>query len=100
MFDVDVFHMGGDEVNVNCWASSPEFQAYMKNTGKEGTHDDYKDLWRKFQRNAYLKMIDARGKRIPAIAWTSDLTSDDIEYNLARDDYIIQNWAAADNVST
>ena len=26
MFDTDIFHMGGDEVNLNCWNTSQEIR--------------------------------------------------------------------------
>merc|ERR1719379_2994782 len=71
MFDSDVFHMGGDEVNFDCWMSEPEFIDYMKKHNKNGTKEDYLDLWRDFQDKAFTKVSEAAGKTLPAIIWTN-----------------------------
>ena len=34
MFDTDVLHMGGDEVNFDCWRSEKEFKDYMEKNNK------------------------------------------------------------------
>ena len=74
MFDSDVFHMGGDEVNFDCWMSEPEFIDYMKKHNKNGTKEDYLDLWRDFQDKAFTKVSEAAGKTLPAIIWTNSMT--------------------------
>merc|ERR1719370_263234 len=59
MFDTDMFHMGGDEVNFNCWNTTKEFTDYMADHNLVGTKEDYLDLWREFQQHAYQKVVDA-----------------------------------------
>ena len=49
LFDTDVFHMGGDEVNMNCYNTSKEIRDYLENDNKIGTEEDILDLWRTFQ---------------------------------------------------
>jgi len=92
MFDSDVFHMGGDEVNFNCWNTSSEFRTYMVDNGLEGSKEDYLDLWRAFQQRAYEKMAEAKGERIPAIIWTNSMTEEGVEKFLNVKEYIIQLW--------
>ncbi len=53
LFDTDVFHFGGDEVNMNCYNTSREIRAYFEKEGKVGTQDDILELWRDFQRKAF-----------------------------------------------
>jgi len=98
MFDTDVFHMGGDEVNFNCWNTTEEFIDHMKENNKVGTKKDYLELWRRFQRRAYNLVKDSNnGKRIPAIIWTNSMTEDGVEKYLLKSDYIIQLWAKSDD---
>ena len=49
LFDTDVFHMGGDEVNMNCYNQSAEIRDYLERENKVGTEDDILELWRSFQ---------------------------------------------------
>ena len=53
LFDTDVFHMGGDEVNMHCYNTSAEIRSHLDLHGKQGTEDDILDLWRTFQRKAF-----------------------------------------------
>jgi len=94
LFDTDIFHMGGDEVNFNCWRSEPEFKDWMKKHNKNGTDEDFLDLWRDFQQKAYTKVLEATsGQSMPAIIWTNSMTEEGVEKYLHVDDYIIQVWA-------
>ena len=34
---LDMFHMGGDEVNLNCWNSSQEVRDYLEAQGQVST---------------------------------------------------------------
>lgn len=49
IFDNDLFHMGGDEVNVHCWNETSEITRYLQNMGKDLGHDSFIDLWNTFQ---------------------------------------------------
>jgi len=98
MFDTDVFHMGGDEVNFDCWRSETEFKDYMEKNNKNGTKEDYLELWKDFQQKAYAKVLEAAaGKAMPAIIWTNSMTEEGVENFLPVDDYIIQLWTKIDD---
>jgi hypothetical protein len=46
---MDMFHMGGDEVNLNCWNSSQEIRDYLVANGQTGTEDELVQIWNLFQ---------------------------------------------------
>ena len=58
VFDQDLFHMGGDEVNLNCW-ETPQIREFLE---KENI-TDFNKLWIHFQtagsneRNLYIVHI-------------------------------------------
>ena len=47
--DMDMFHMGGDEVNLNCWNASQEIRDYLTANGQTGSEDELVQLWNLFQ---------------------------------------------------
>lgn len=50
IFDNELFHFGGDEVNVNCWNSTAEIQHYLKRHSRDPTKpESFTWLWNKFQ---------------------------------------------------
>lgn len=98
MFDTDIFHMGGDEVNLNCWNTSQEIRDYLEERGEVGTEDELVELWNVFQTQAAEKVYTAAGKSLPLVLWTSRLTENgEVEKYLNKDDYIIQIWTAGDD---
>jgi len=97
MFSNDLFHMGGDEVNLNCWNSSKEIREHFDGLGQVGTEDELIGLWNTFQTQAAEKVYNAAGKKVPLILWTSRLTENgEVEKYLNKDDYIIQLWTNGD----
>ena len=74
LFEADMFHMGGDEVNLNCWNTTQEIKEYLKKEGKEGNEEDLLGLWETFQNKAADKVYKAAGKKLPLILWTNSLT--------------------------
>jgi hexosaminidase len=46
---MDMFHMGGDEVNLNCWNASQEIRDYLVANGQTGTEDELVQIWNLFQ---------------------------------------------------
>jgi len=96
---LDMFHYGGDEVNVNCWNSSTEVHEWMKAKGYARTDQDYYKEWSIFQDKAYNEFTKANeGKTIPGIIWTSHLTEKDhTDRYLDRSKYIIQIWSKQDD---
>lgn len=93
-FKPDMFHMGGDEVNMNCWNSSMEIQEWMRKKGWNITDDaSFFKLWDHFQSKAYEKLTTAnKGEAIPVILWTSGLTDEKNLQMLDPEKYIIQIW--------
>lgn len=94
LFDSDMFHMGGDEVNFECWRSSLDIVNWMTSQGMGQTNDDYLQLWDMFQKKAYMKVVEANGgNEIPIVLWTSHLTAEGaIDKYLDNEIYIIQIW--------
>jgi len=98
LFDTDMFHMGGDEVNLNCWNSTEEIQAELVKQGKTGTEEELLAMWKRFQEQAAEKVYEAAGSRLPLILWTNSLTEKGhVEKFLSKDDYIIQIWTKGDD---
>ncbi|KAF6216734.1 hypothetical protein GE061_001082 [Apolygus lucorum] len=52
LFDSDIFHMGGDEVNINCWNTTDIVVENMKKKGLGRSDDDFHKLWADFQDRA------------------------------------------------
>jgi len=93
LFDTDMFHMGGDEVNLNCWNTTKEIMDELRQRGQTGTKEELLALWKSFQEQAAQKVYDANGKKLPLILWTNSLTEEGhVERYLSKDDYIIQIW--------
>lgn len=92
-FHPDIFHMGGDEVNVNCWNSSDIIKNWMLAKGWNLSESSFYLLWDYFQEKAFEKLTLANGgKQIPAVVWTSGLTSEENIKHLDPSKYIIQIW--------
>jgi len=93
LFDTDMFHMGGDEVNLNCWNSTAEIRAHLSRQGQQGTKEELLDLWKDFQEQAAEKVYEAKGERLPIVLWTNSLTEEgQVERYLSNRDYVIQIW--------
>jgi len=94
IFENDLFHMGGDEVHLNCWNTTPEITQWMLDNGKGLAKEDFIELWSIFQDRAYEKVKAANnGEHIDAILWTSELVSKEhITQYLSNSTYIVQIW--------
>lgn len=95
-FNPDYFHMGGDEVNINCWNSSDIIKNWMIEKGWDLSEASFYKLWDYFQLRAYQKLTKANnGKEMNAVLWTSGLTNKDTLKYLDPKKYIIQIWTTA-----
>ena len=56
LFDTDMFHMGGDEVNLNCWNTTKEIMDELRQRGETGTKEELLALWKSFQEQAAQKV--------------------------------------------
>jgi len=64
VFQTDLFHMGGDEVNFNCWNTTQEIVDWMVTKRRRRTKRDFLDLWNSFQVKAYDKLAEANQRRV------------------------------------
>ncbi|XP_018579995.1 chitooligosaccharidolytic beta-N-acetylglucosaminidase isoform X2 [Anoplophora glabripennis] len=98
-FQPDIFHMGGDEVNFNCWNSTDSIVEWMaKEKGWGRTEADFVKLWDYFQTQALERLYKKAGGQIPAIMWTSTLTQKEyVLDHLSKDKYIIQIWTTGND---
>nr|AJO25047.1 beta-N-acetylhexosaminidase [Nilaparvata lugens] len=96
LFDIsEVFHMGGDEVNLLTWKDDKEIQAYMKKRQWDDKSSLFR-LWGDFHKRTYsiLQKVTATSPR--AILWTSKLTGQEyIDEILDKKHYIIHVWSNA-----
>ncbi|XP_042885216.1 chitooligosaccharidolytic beta-N-acetylglucosaminidase-like [Penaeus japonicus] len=96
---LDLFHFGGDEVNLKCWNTTEEIVRHMEEQGRGRSADSYYKLWSDFQAKAHGLLTEANlGKPIPGILWTSELTLNRraAEY-LDRNHNIIQIWTTKED---
>ncbi|XP_031349182.1 chitooligosaccharidolytic beta-N-acetylglucosaminidase-like [Photinus pyralis] len=94
-YNLDMFHMGGDEVSVACWNSTPSIVEWMGKQGWGRSEDDFIKLWSYFQSNALERFDRHSHEKLPIIMWTSALTSSKhVEQFLPKDRYIIQVWTS------
>nr|XP_015837050.1 PREDICTED: hexosaminidase 1 isoform X1 [Tribolium castaneum] len=92
-FKPPLFHMGGDEVHLGCWNSTPSIVQWMQDQKGWGRSEgDFIKLWDMFQNESLTRLYKKAGKEIPVILWTSTLTQKEYLENLPSDKYIIQIW--------
>ncbi|XP_055315467.1 probable beta-hexosaminidase fdl isoform X1 [Sitodiplosis mosellana] len=77
----DVFHLGGDEVNLECWSQ------YFNDT-------DLRSLWCDFMLQAYQKLKKANKNTAPkfVLVWSSGLTNSQC---LSRHNFAVQVWGGS-----
>uniref|UniRef100_A0AAR5P4B0 Beta-hexosaminidase n=1 Tax=Dendroctonus ponderosae TaxID=77166 RepID=A0AAR5P4B0_DENPD len=97
-FQPDIFHMGGDEVNFNCWNKTESMVNWMAAKGWGRTEKDFVRLWDHFQSQAVQKVYEKAGRHIPVVMWTSHLTHKEyLSDFLPKDQYIIQIWTTGED---
>ncbi|XP_050693934.1 chitooligosaccharidolytic beta-N-acetylglucosaminidase-like isoform X2 [Eriocheir sinensis] len=91
---IDLFHYGGDEVNLNCWNTTDEITSWMIANGYGLNADAYYQQWSVFQeRSRQLLTAANQGVEVPGILWTSHLTEAGRAHRfLNASQYIIQIW--------
>ncbi|XP_063220551.1 probable beta-hexosaminidase fdl [Bacillus rossius redtenbacheri] len=81
----DMFHMGGDEVNLDCWKKSPD----VVPPGKSVTRADLESLWCSFHQRSLKQLLLRYGGL--AVVWSSNLTDSPAGAGcLPRDRYVVQ----------
>lgn len=93
-FTPEVFHMGSDEVLLQCWNTSDHLQNWMLEKGWELTKDGFLKSWDYFQRNALERFDKVSDRKLPIILWLSTLTEEPYaDLYIDKDRYIIQIWS-------
>lgn len=91
--DPDVFHIGGDEVNFNCWNSTENIVEWMQQNNHDiFSENGFVDLWDYYLNKSVDKLYHKIGKQIPLITWQSSLTYPAHLHRISKDRYIIQIW--------
>jgi len=55
VFDSDIFHMGGDEVDLRCYNSSEPITTYMEEKNYARDVEGFMQLWNEFQEKGFSK---------------------------------------------
>uniref|UniRef100_A0A1B6G0T4 Beta-hexosaminidase n=1 Tax=Cuerna arida TaxID=1464854 RepID=A0A1B6G0T4_9HEMI len=93
LFDSDLFHMGGDEVNINCWNSTEAIRDWMASKNLKTDEDGLHQLWNIFQTKALEKLDSVSRNPHKIVVWTSSLTEKGrVDKYLDKERYIIQIW--------
>ncbi|XP_018567236.1 probable beta-hexosaminidase fdl [Anoplophora glabripennis] len=83
--DTEMFHIGGDEVNLTCW--------------KQFVNDSLStmSLWTNFTNKMFDTLISANKYRVPEhiILWSSDLTSKYVQQLEYKENVVVQYWYGA-----
>ena len=96
-FQPDLFHFGGDEVNIPCWNTSKEIVDWLEFNNKSRSEKDFLDLWNIFLERAYSRFKAEAKRDIPLILWSSMMTNAEyLTKYLNNKTYIIHLW----NLST
>lgn len=85
------FHMGGDEVRHQCWATSDSLNQWMTDVkGWPLTSEGYMRLWQYFQENAAERLARSASQVEKIVLWSSTLTEEPWLEALDPQRYIIE----------
>ncbi|XP_064211349.1 fused lobes isoform X3 [Tribolium castaneum] len=90
--ETELFHLGGDEVNLECWAQ------HLQKTTTFMNYTDLHDLWGEFTLKALKRLERANnGVKIPlVIIWSSNLSKRPYIYKyLDKKNVVVQSWGAS-----
>jgi len=90
-FQFTEFHMGADEVQINCWNQSDVILQYLEEQGMGRTEDDFHQLFKMFMDRSLERLRSVAGYPDVTI-WTSSLTTEKYIDDLRTEDYTIQFW--------
>lgn len=89
--ETEIFHVGGDEVNLECWSQFlPKTTVY--------NYTDLHELWGNFTLNALRRVTLANGNKRPkhVIIWSSNLTKRPyLNKYIDKDSMVVQSWGAS-----
>nr|CAD7426366.1 unnamed protein product [Timema monikensis] len=98
----DEFHMGGDEVDLNCWAAHKDVLGQSPKA-KENPQETLMDLWGSFQVRALERLKVANRHVMPkaVIVWSSELTKPKyLTRYLNKEVFVVQVWGGSDWADT
>ncbi|KAF5297919.1 hypothetical protein FQA39_LY11904 [Lamprigera yunnana] len=84
----EIFHLGGDEVNLECWSHRLKW-------GNESIYTDLHDLWGKYTLEALARLRKANGGKLHrnVVMWSSNLSKKPYSTKyLNKDNIVIQVW--------
>ena len=90
------FHLGGDEVHVGCWNSSPSILAWLEEQDRDRQEEDFMFLWDHFLQQstaALARAASAINLTTPSMTlWNNQLTHPEHIHFLDPKKYTIQLW--------
>ncbi|XP_050421396.1 chitooligosaccharidolytic beta-N-acetylglucosaminidase-like isoform X2 [Adelges cooleyi] len=90
----EAFHMGGDEVAINCWNTTLEIVQWMKKNKNNLSEEAFAELWAEFHAkalNAYDSEVGDANSDI--IVWSSGLTEPEIiQKHLDKNRFVVEIW--------
>ncbi|KAF2880772.1 hypothetical protein ILUMI_25400 [Ignelater luminosus] len=87
--ETEIFHLGGDEVNLECWSQ------HLKWEGSFANYTDLHDLWGDFTLKALKSLANANGGRRPShvVVWSSNLSKRPYTAKyLDKNNIVVQTW--------
>ncbi|XP_060834731.1 chitooligosaccharidolytic beta-N-acetylglucosaminidase-like isoform X2 [Rhopalosiphum padi] len=95
----EAFHMGGDEVALNCWNTTIEITDWMKNNNRSLDEEGYLGLWSQFHANSLSEYDKESGDdKSDIIVWSSGLTEPKvIERYLDKRRYTVEVWEGSNS---
>ncbi|XP_015597661.1 probable beta-hexosaminidase fdl isoform X2 [Cephus cinctus] len=90
----DIIHLGGDEVNMDCWAQYSNITAAMQ----AQNISDHHVLWAEFENKLYRRLIKANRDETPkaVILWSSPLTKRPyINTYFDPKTFVVQSWGGS-----
>lgn len=102
LFQTDIFHIGGDEINFRCWNESSEIRKFMSDKGWPNSTTGFLQLWSYFHNKSLTELDAAYGNNLQkAVLWSSDLTADgNASVYIDKDRFIVQVWDEWNSKST
>jgi len=92
-FPFKEFHMGADEVQLNCWNQSAVILEYLEEQGMGRTEEDFHVLIKMFMEKSLERLRGVAGENpVDVTIWSSSLTTEKYIDDISKDDYTIQFW--------
>lgn len=97
VFDSDIFYMGGDDVNFNCWNSSRKVLHWMKKHKVFIDREGFWNLWGEFEKRALEKFTTAvdsvkDSEDKPKVALRITNPQESLRNLQSKDFYVLHLW--------